>query len=124
MANQWPDFTKKIRKQKTVRRVIIEEGAGVSERTDGEITFVVESKAVGIGGFVHHCFLYVPKVGYRYPLLRVVQTSFDYPVRVFADVWPQGTGAGNEAELRKDLGLVFRSDATENTVLQLLDLVS
>jgi hypothetical protein len=124
MANQWPDFTKKIAKHKTVRRVIIEEGAGISEKTAGEITFVVESKPEGKGGFAHFCFLYVPKTGYRYPLLRVLQSNLNYPVQIFADVWPQGVAAGNEAELRKDLGLVFRSDATENTVLQLLDMVS
>lgn len=122
MTNQWPDFTK-MDKPKTVRSIIIEEGAGISEKTNGNVTFVVESEP-GTGGFTHHCFLFVPKVGYRYPLLRVVQASFDYPVNVHADVWPQGASVGNEKELRKNLGLVFRSDATKNVVLQLLDLVT
>jgi hypothetical protein len=41
-----------------------------------------------------------------------------------ADIWPKGAAAGNEAELRKDLGLVFRSDVVKKLVPQLLELVS
>lgn len=63
-------------------------------------------------------------MGYRYPLLRVVQENLDYPVTVVADLWPQGAAAGNEAELRKDLGLVFQSDVVTKVVPQLLKLVS
>lgn len=123
MSNQWPEFDK-LPKTQTVRSVLLEEGTGVSERTNGEIRFLVESEASGKGSFVHRCFLFVPKVGYRYPLLRVIQDNLDYPVTVVADIWPQGATAGNEAELRKDLGLVFRSDVVTRVVPQLLELVS
>jgi hypothetical protein len=123
MSNQWPEFDK-LPKRKTVRRVLLEEGSGVSERTNGEIRFVVESEPSGKGGFLHHCSLCVPKVNYRHPLLRVVQEGLDYPVTVIADIWPKGAAAGNEAELRKDLGLVFRSDVVAKLVPQLLELVS
>lgn len=111
-------------KPKTVRSIIIEEGAGIAEKTKGEIRFIVDSQPGDGGGFVHHCFLEVIKAGYRYPLMRVVQRSFSYPVKIIADNWPQGADAGNEGALRQNLGLVFRSDATKNVVLQLLDLVS
>ncbi len=123
MSNQWPEFDK-LPRPRTVRGVLIEEGSGVAERTSGEIKFLVESEPSGEGGFLHRCFLLVPKVGYRYPLLRVVQDSLDYPVTVVADIFPQGTRAGSEAELRKALGRVFRSDAVKNVVPQLLELVS
>ena len=86
--------------------------------------FSVESEASGKGGFVHRCLLNVPKVGYRYPLLRVVQPNLDYPVTVVADIWPQGAVAGDEVELRRDLGLVFRSDVVKKLLPQLLELVS
>ena len=122
MSNQWPEFDKQP-KVKTVRSVLLEEGSGVSERTDNEIRFVVESEPSG-KGFVHHCYLLVPKVAYRYPLLRVSQDGLDYPVTLVADVWPQGTAAGDETELRKALGLVFRSDAVKKLVPQLRELVS
>jgi hypothetical protein len=121
--NQWPEF-KKMPRPKTIRRVIIEEGAGIAERTDGVVTFDVDSMAHDNGGLVHHCALVVPQVAYRYPLLRVVQDHLDYPVTVVADPFPSGAPAKNEAELRKHLGEVFRSEATAKVVHQLLDLVS
>lgn len=123
MSNQWPSFDT-LPRTKSVRSVLLEEGSGVSERTGGEIRFVVESESSDNGEILHRCFLVVPKVGYRYPLLRVVQDTLDYPVTVVADIWPKGAHAGNEAELRKDLGLVFQSDNVLKVVPQLLELVS
>ena len=124
MANQWPDFAK-LPKLKTVRGVLLDEGNGIAERTNGEVRFLVDSEPSGNqGGFLHRCFLVVPKVNYRYPLMRVVQDGLNYPVTVVADGFPQGSAAGNETELRKVLGLVFRSDVVKNVVLQLLDLLS
>ena len=123
MSNQWPDFST-MTKPKTIRRIVIEEGDGIVEKTNGEIRFIVESQRGNSGGFIHQCFLDVAKASYRYPMMRVVQTSFDYPVTIIADNWPQGADARNEGELREKLGLVFTSDTTKNVVLQLLDLVS
>ncbi len=123
MSNQWPEFDKLPRRQ-TVRSVLIDEGNGIVERTHGEIKFLVESEPSGKGGFLHRCFLVVIKVGYRYPLMRIVQDGLSYPVTVVADIFPQGTSAGDEAELRKALGQVFRSDEIKDLVPQLLELVS
>ena len=123
MANQWPEFDK-LPKPKTVRSILIEEGNGIAERTNGEIKFLVESEPAENGGFLHRCFLVVTKVSYRYPLMRVVQDGLNYPVTVVADIFPHGSPAGNEKELRKALGLVFRSDVVKNVVPQLLELVS
>ena len=69
MSNQWPEFDE-LPKTKTIRSILLEEGSGISERTNHGIQFLVESEASGKGGFVHRCLLNVPKVGYRYPLLR------------------------------------------------------
>jgi hypothetical protein len=123
MSNQWPEFDK-LPKPKTVRSVLIEEGNGITERTDGEIKFLVESEPSGNGAFLHRCFLVVAKVGYRHPLMRVVQDGLSYPVTVVADIFPQGSRASNDKELRKVLGQVFRSDVVKNLVPQLLELVS
>src|SRR5205807_356131 len=81
-----------------------------SERTGDKIRFAVESEAQSGGGLTHHCYLIVPAVGYRYPLLRVVQEKLDYPVTIVADPYPDGSRAVDEKELRKTLGLVFRSE--------------
>ncbi len=123
MANQWPKFDEPTR-VKSVRSVLLEEGSGISERTGDKIRFAVESEAQSGGGLMHHCYLIVPAVGYRYPLLRVVQENLDYPVTVVADPCPDGSRAGNETELRKTLGLVFRSEPIKKVAPQLLDLVS
>lgn len=123
MPNQWPEFDK-LPKTRTVRSVLLEEGNGVSERTNGEIRFVVETQPAGKSGLLHSCLLFVPKVNYRYPLLRVVQDALDYPVTVVADNWPQGATARDEAEFRKQLGLVFHSEGVTKVVPQLLELVS
>ncbi len=124
MINQWPDFGTMV-KPKTIRSTLLEEGSGISERTKGEIRFDVETSPFGQGGFEHRCSLVVPKIAYRYPLLRVVQEGIDdYPVNVVADLWPQGANAGDEQALREKLGMVFRSDLTKKIVLQLLELLS
>jgi hypothetical protein len=122
MANQWPTFDKRTR-VKSVRSVLLEEGGGISERTGDKIRFAVESEAQS-GGITHHCYLIVPAIGYRYPLLRVVQEKLDYPVTVVADPYPDGSRAVDETELRKILGLVFRSEPVRKVVPQLLDMVS
>jgi hypothetical protein len=113
-----------MKKPKTIRSVIIDEGGGISERTRGAIVFQVASSAHGSGGFVHQCYLSVVKAAYQYPLLRVVQNDLGYPVTVVADPVPDGTRAKNEKELREQLGLVFQSDITTRIVIQLLDMVS
>lgn len=123
MANQWPEFDK-LPKSQSVRSVLLEEGVGIAERTDGEIKFLVESEPSDTGGFLHRGVLFVPKVEYRYPLLRVVQEGLGYPVTVVADLYPKGSAAANEAEFRKVLGRVFRSDVVKSLVPQLLELVS
>jgi hypothetical protein len=123
MANQWPTFDEATR-VKSVRSVLLEEGSGISERTGDRIRFTVESEAQIGSGLTHHCYLIVPAVGYRYPLLRVVQEKLDYPVSVVADPYPDGFRAADETELRKVLGLVFRSEPIKKVVPQLLDMVS
>ena len=123
MANQWPEFDK-LPKQKSIRSILLEEGHGVSDRTGNEIRFLVESLPYDDGGFIHRCFLLADKIGYRYPLLRVMQVGLDYPVKVVADAFPQDTAAGNEAELRKALGIVFQSDPVKKVVPQLLEMVA
>jgi hypothetical protein len=123
MANQWPKFDEPTR-VKSVRSVLLEEGNGVSERTGDKIRFTVESEGQSGGGLTHYCYLIVPAVGYRYPLLRVMQEKLDYPVTVVADPYPDGSRAADEKELRKTLGLVFRSEPVKKIVPQLLDMVS
>src|ERR1041384_7255113 len=99
MPNQWPEFDK-LPRPNTVKSVLIEEGNGIEERTNGEIRFIVESEPYDNGGFQHRCFLLVTKVSYRYPLMVVFQERLGYPVRVVADIFPKGCAAGNETELR------------------------
>ena len=123
MANQWPKFDEPTR-EKSVRSVLLEEGSGISERTDDKIRFAVESEVEGGSACIHHCYQIIPAVGYRYPLLRVVQEKLDYPVTVVADPCPDGSLAVDEKDLRKTLGLVFRSEPVKKVVPQLLDMVS
>jgi hypothetical protein len=123
MANQWPKFDEPP-KVKSVRGVLLEEGSGISVRTGDKIRFAAEPEGQSGGGLTHHCYLIVPAVGYRYPLLRVVQDKLDYPVTVVADPYPDGYRAADETELRKALGRVFRSEPVKKVVPQLLDMVS
>jgi hypothetical protein len=123
MANQWPTFDE-LTRVKSVRSVLLEEGSGISERTGDKIRFTVESEAQSGSGITHHCYLIVPAVGYRYPLLRVVQETLDYPVTVFADLYSDGYRAADEAKLREALGVIFRSEPVKKIVAQLLDMVS
>jgi hypothetical protein len=119
--NQWPTFDEPS--VKSVRSVLLEEGSGISDRTGDKIRFAVESEAQN-GSLTHHCYLIVPAVGYRYPLLRVVQEQLDYPVTVFADAYPNSSRADDETALRKALGIIFQSEPVKKVVPQLLDMVS
>jgi hypothetical protein len=123
MTNQWPKFDEPTR-VKSVRSVLLEEGSGISERTGDKIRFSVQSEPQSGGALTHHCYLVVQAVGYHYPLLRVVQEKLDYPVTVVADLYPDGSRAVDEKELRKTLGTVFRSEPVKKVVPQLLDMVS
>ncbi len=122
VTNQWPTFH--TAKTKSVRAVLLEEGVGIVDRTDGKIRFVVESEPTDDGGLLHRCFLDVAAVGYRFPLMRVRQAGLDYPATVVADIYERGKQVKTETDLRKTLGSVFKSDAVANVVPQLLELVS
>ena len=123
MANQCPKFDE-LTRVTSVRSVLFDEGSGISERTGDKIRFSVQSEVQSGGDLTHHCYLVVQAVGYHYPLLRVVQEKLDYPVTVFADPYPDGYRADDEKELRKTLGLIFRSEPVKKIVPQLLDMVS
>jgi hypothetical protein len=123
MTNQWPEF-EKLPRQKSIRGILLEEGNGVSARTGDEIKFVVETQPHGSGGFMHRCFLLADKLGYRYPLMRVIQEGLDYPVSIVADAFPQEAVVGNEADFRKALGIVFQSEPVKKVVPQLLEMVA
>ena len=123
MTNQWPKFDMPP-KTNSVRSVLLEEGNGISERTNNRLQFLIESDGFAGRGFVHCCSLLVPKIDYRYPLLRVIQENLDYPVTLVADLWSQGVSVSNETDLRKNLGLLFRSEAVTKLVPQLIELIS
>jgi hypothetical protein len=129
--NLWPDFDLAT-KPRTVRRVLIEAGAGLQEKTKGTIRFEVDTAPHGKGGFVHNCYLVAPGLGYRYPLLRVEQGVEPYPVTVYSEQRKGGTPVGsrgqspeqNERALVEHLREVFKSELTNRIVLQLLDAIS
>ncbi|SRR5260370_16093551 len=120
----WPDFAAEPQPY-TVRRVLLEAGQGLAEKTEGKIQFVVESKPGGKGRFVHDCYLFAPALSYRYPLCKVTEDGDPYPVTLVGDgTFQKGTPAGNEAAFKENLRLLFHSDATKRAVLQLLDVLS
>ena len=120
----WPDFNAEAR-PRTIRRILLEAGAGLAQQTKSEIQFVVESKPGTKGRFVHDCYLSVPTISYRYPLCVVTEEGDPYPVTLAGDgTFRQGTSAGDEAALVENLRLLFHSDATKRMVLQLLDALS
>ena|SRR5258707_11711986 len=122
--NLWPDF-KTLPQPRTVRRVLLEAGEGLADRTNGRLRCEVDTKPGGKARFVHEGYLVAPALGYRYPLFRVEENGDPYPVTLIGDgTFKQGTGAADESTLLVNLGLLFRSDSTKRTVLELLDIVS
>ncbi len=117
----WPDFKAEAR-PRTVRRILLEAGAGLAQQTEDQIQFVVDSKPGAGGRFVHVCYVFVPAMAYRYPLCKVTEDGDPYPVTLVGDgTFKKGTAAGNEAAFVENLRLLFHSDATKRAVLQLLD---
>lgn len=121
--NQWPDFDLGPDVH-TVRRVLVEEGSGIEQKTRGAIRFEVLSRPEGERRFGHTCYLVAPSMGYRFPFMYVEHGLEQYPVTITTDVFPRNAGAADEKSLRDLLGEVFRSDATKNVVVQILDAVS
>ncbi|MGL5095450.1 MAG: hypothetical protein ACRDD1_07675 [Planctomycetia bacterium] len=121
MTNQWPKFDT-LRRPKTIKSVITDEGSGIAERTNNQITFIVDSEHDGETGFLHRCYLFVPQVGYKFQLLRVFQNDLTYPAKVITDTFPKGVEVKDEKELRKALGEVFSSDVVMKVVPQLMEL--
>jgi hypothetical protein len=62
--NPWPDFDFS-RTPRTIRSILLEEGQGISEKTNGKITFEVETRAEARGGFVHDCFLVARTINFK-----------------------------------------------------------
>jgi hypothetical protein len=120
----WPNFEDQPR-PRTVRRVLLEAGAGLGEQTGKRIQFVVDSKPAAKGQFVHDCYLFAPALSYRYPLCKVTEEGDPYPVTLIGDgTFKGGTPAGNEAAFVENLRLLFHADTTKRAVLQLLDILS
>ena len=119
--NLWPDFDLAA-EPRTVRRILIEAGAGIREKTNGTIQFEVDSSPRGGGGLVHNCYLVAPGLGYRYPLMRAEHGLDQYPVTIV--VSKRGRLADDEGSLMTALRGVFQDDSTKKVVLQLLDVIS
>jgi hypothetical protein len=121
--NPWPDFPKE-RRPRTVKRVLLEQGGGIVEKTEGDVQFYVETTSGGRDKFSHDCYLVVPRLNYRYHLLRVTHGLDQYPAEIVSDSFPEEVSVGNEAELIKNLRIIFHSERTRKVVEQLLDAVS
>jgi hypothetical protein len=121
--NPWPDFDV-TRLPRTLRRVLLEKGSGIEEKTRGTIKFFVLTKMAEGGGFIHECYLSVPQLEYRYPFFQVIQACDPYPATIVADPFPQDRTVKNESELVEALHELFWSEATKNTVTQLLEAVA
>lgn len=116
----WPDFDL-ARRPKTVRQILLDAGSGITNKTDGRISFVVDTSANG-DQFIHDCYLSAPSIGFRYPLMKVVHKVEQFPATLVSDVSPrdQKIVVKNENELVNALADLFHSEPTGNVVTQLL----
>jgi hypothetical protein len=122
--NLWPDFDAEPQ-LRSVRRILIEAGAGLAERTGSRLQFIVDSKAAGKARFSHDCFLFAPLLAYRYPLCKLVETGDPYPVFLHGDgTFEKGVAAGDEAALIENLRLLFNAGPTKRVVQQVLEIAS
>jgi len=120
--NLWPEFHPTIRSQ-TVRRLLLEAGEGLAERTDNRVRFVVVSRPLDPP--LHECFLYAPDLGYRYLFLRVFENGDPYPVSLITANEGESTLiAKTERALLKHLRDIFHSELTTKQITSLLENVS
>ena len=104
--------------------MLLEIADGLAERTQRQVQCLVDTKPAPKGRFVHDGFLFVPQIAYRYPLFRVEERGDPYPVALVGDgVFEKPISSVDEAALKENLRLLFNSDVTKRTVLQLLDLL-
>jgi hypothetical protein len=119
--NLWPDFPLK-QNNRALKRILFSEGRGIEDKTEGAIRFELETRANDAKeGFVHHGYLAVPNVGYRYPFLRVHHGREPYPATIVADAFSRDVVVHNEKEFLATLERLFQDDTTKKTVQQLLD---
>src|SRR6516164_4591402 len=108
MANDlWPDFGS-LPRVRSVRRVLVEAGKGLAEKTRGLVNLEIESAPKGKGQFTHVGLLVVPALDYRFPLFRAEENGDPYPVTIYGDsTFQKGTPAANEGGLVENLRLLF-----------------
>ena len=121
VENPWPEFTKA--KRRTIKTILMEQGSGVEERTEGAIKFNVYTSFDGPGSFRHLCDLRVISIDYDYPLFTVTHPASMFPVTTIADALGQPVVSHNEEELVAVLKQIIMSDQTRIVVEQLLDAV-
>lgn len=107
---------------RTVRRVLLEAGEGLTRKTQNRLSLVVDTSVVGKGRFQYDCSIDAPRIDFRYPLFKVIEEGDPYPVRIVGDdAFANGVHAANEDSLLDNLRLLFGSEASRKIVLKLLD---
>lgn len=121
-ANPWPNFDFR-HPPRTVRRVLIENGSGIGEKTGDALGFRVVTRRDDEGKLVHDCYLVVKAIDFEYPFMVVKQEPAGYPVEIRA-LTEYPLDAPDEEEFVKLLGYIFRVPETQKIVASLYDLVS
>ena len=119
VENPWPEFAKGNRR--TIKTILMEQGSGVEERTEGAIKFNVYTSFDGSGSFRHLCDLRVISIDYDYPLFTVTHRASMFPVTTIADALGQPIVSHTEEQLVAVLKQIITSESTRNVVEQLLD---
>lgn len=117
-ANLWPDFDTE-QSARTPKNVIEEAGAGLQERTNGEIEFSTETFLSG-GQVTMSGALHSKRLSYFFPFMIVkFPASSLYPVTLTADKLEE-MAAHDEATLIAALTQIFNAPTTIETVKQLM----
>ncbi len=119
--NLWPEFD--VASKSTPKTIIEQAGAGLEEKTNGLIKFVVNRVKISMGVASFDCDIYSPTLQYIYPFLKVRFPMVDgYPVELVADKFPDTLRAANEEDLLAMLEKVFQAPSTIDTIQKLIAL--
>ena len=119
VENPWPEFPKE--KRRTIKTILMEQGSGIEERTEGTIKFLIQTFLDGPEKVTHRCELYVVPINYMYSLITVTHSFKEFPVTTIADALGQPVVSQTEEELVAVLKRIITSESTRNVVEQLLD---
>lgn len=121
-TNFWPDLSK-LAPSRGMREMLHEAAGGLDARTNGEITFYIDT--LGVSAVVrqirHNCYLRLAKTGYNHLLFRVsTPVPGPWPATISTPEGEPYPGIAEEGQLREEVRKILQRDRAREILSYLI----